>query len=246
MLKHLSFNIISEILNKRIEIMWQELLKIWKSDNLMQQAWNTSHEMIEITHEMFLESMKALREKDHGQVNKEIRAKDKKINKYEREVRRDVLTHLAVQGSSDLPAGLILITTIIDIERIGDYTKNIAELVDAHEDTLNAGKYEQDLAKVESAIKNVFQKTIDCIKESEKDTALELLSDYKWVNIECDKNLTQIIKQKDKNINSGTAAALAIYFRYLKRIHSHLRNIISSVVNPFDRIGYKVKKKHLN
>jgi phosphate transport system protein len=223
--------------------MWEELLRLWRADNLLDQAWKTSHEMVKITHEMFLESVKALREEEHEEVNKEIRAKDKKINKYEREVRRQVLTHLAVQGAKDVPAGLVLITIIIDIERIGDYTKNIVELVDAHAKTLNAGKYENDLVKIEEAIKHVFQETITCLKENEQELAIKLLKEYQWVNLECDKNLTKIIRQKDKSLNSGTAAALAMYFRYLKRVHAHLRNIITSVVNPFDRIGYKVKKK---
>ncbi|MEJ2053272.1 MAG: PhoU domain-containing protein [Calditrichaceae bacterium] len=225
--------------------MWQELVKIWKADNLLKQAWNTSYEMIEITHEMFLESMKALRQQEHDKVNKEIRAKDKKINKYEREVRRDVLTHLAVQGAKDVPAGLVLITIIIDIERIGDYTKNIVELVDARAETLSAGEYEENLTKVEDSIKHVFQQTIICLRESKQEEAVQLLFDYKWVNIECDRNLMEIIKNKETGLDSGNAAALAIYFRYLKRIHSHLRNILTSVVNPFDRIGYKVKKKQL-
>jgi len=30
-----------------------------------------------------------------------------------------------------------------------------------------------------------------------------------------------------------------MYSRYLKRIAAHSRNLISSVVNPFERIGYK-------
>ena len=136
----------------------------------------------------------------------------------------------------------VLITIIIDIERIGDYTKNIVELVDAHAQNLVAGKYEKNLTKVENAIKDVFQNTVTCLRENKHEDAFKLMTTYDWVNIECDKNLRKIIRQKDKNLDSGTAATLAIYFRYLKRIHSHLRNIISSVVNPFDRIGYKVKK----
>ena len=148
--------------------MWEEILKLWKADNLLDQAWKTSHEMVKITHEMFLESVKALREEEHEQVDKKIHAKDKKINKYEREVRRQVLTHLAVQGAKDVPAGLVLITIIIDIERIGDYTKNIVELVDAHAQTLVAGKYEKKLKEIEEAIKDVFQKSIICLKENEQ------------------------------------------------------------------------------
>jgi hypothetical protein len=35
---------------------------------------------------------------------------------------------------------------------------------------------------------------------------------------------------------------VALYARFLKRIASHSRNIISGVVNPFPRIGYKEKK----
>jgi hypothetical protein len=37
--------------------------------------------------------------------------------------------------------------------------------------------------------------------------------------------------------------SLAMYFRWLKRINSHLRNITTSVVNPFDRIGFEPKKR---
>jgi len=223
--------------------MWQELLKLWKSDNLLEQAWEMSYEMVDISHQMFLESIRALREAEHDKVNEEIRKKDKIINKYEREVRRKVLTHLAVQGAKDVPASLVLITVIIDIERIGDYTKNIVELVVAHAQTLNAGKYEKNLKKIETAIQEVFEKTKTCIKESKQESGLKILNDYKWVNAECDKNLKRIIRQKDKKMDSGTAATLALYVRYLKRVHAHLRNTVTSVVNPFDRIGYSPKKK---
>ena len=33
-------------------------------------------------------------------------------------------------------------------------------------------------------------------------------------------------------------ASVALYARYLKRIGAHLKNITSSVVNPFESIGY--------
>jgi phosphate transport system protein len=221
--------------------MWNQILKLWHSDNLLDQSWELSNQMFDISHEMFHESVRALREADHDKIDKEIRNKDIIINKYEREVRRNVLTHLAVHGSEDIPAGLVLIIVIIDIERIGDYTKNIVELVEAHGKTLDAGKYEKKLKKIEEAVQYVFDQTKSCLTESEKSIAMKLLLDYQWVNAECDKNLRKIIKQKDKNMDSGTAATLAMYMRYLKRIHSHLRNILTSVVNPFDRIGYKPK-----
>ena len=44
--------------------------------------------------------------------------------------------------------------------------------------------------------------------------------------------------EKTKNIDPAQSATLALYARYLKRISAHSRNLISSIVNPFERIGY--------
>ena len=35
------------------------------------------------------------------------------------------------------------------------------------------------------------------------------------------------------------SATLVLYSRYLKRIGAHLKNITSTVVNAYDRIGYE-------
>jgi uncharacterized membrane protein YeaQ/YmgE (transglycosylase-associated protein family) len=40
---------------------------------------------------------------------------------------------------------------------------------------------------------------------------------------------------------AADATAVSLYARFLKRIASHSRNIVTSVVNPFQRIGYREK-----
>jgi phosphate uptake regulator len=65
--------------------------------------------------------------------------------------------------------------------------------------------------------------------------------DYKKTATTCDSALNNILKMKDEKIGKDHIA-LALLLRYLKRINAHLKNIASSVVNPFHRIGYKVKK----
>ena len=57
------------------------------------------------------------------------------------------------------------------------------------------------------------------------------------------KHSINSVKNEDKDLESGSAVALALYIRQLKRINSHLMNVASSVVNPFHRIGFKPKKK---
>jgi len=87
--------------------------------------------MIDITGAMFQEVRMRLREDKHYKFSFDIRNQDIAVNKYEREVRRKVFNHLCVSGVEDLNSGLILISIIIDIERIGDYTKNMVELAES-------------------------------------------------------------------------------------------------------------------
>ena len=47
-----------------------------------------------------------------------------------------------------------------------------------------------------------------------------------------------IISNKNNEFSPDVAGALCLYARYLKRIAAHSRNLISSIVNPFERIGY--------
>jgi len=221
--------------------MWKQILNIWKSDNLLEQAWSECFEMLEITYEMFCEAKSVLRESEQTIIKKEIKHKDIKVNKFQRDVRRKVMTHCTVQGSSDLPGGLILINIVVDIERIGDYTKNIVDLATIYPTRLEGGLFEDSLKKIEDSVKDNFFRTKKSLKESNEEEARKLLKEYKWINPECDQRSFEIIQEKDKSVGGGKAATLALYFRWLKRINSHLRNITTSIVNPFDKIGYTQK-----
>ena len=59
------------------------------------------------------------------------------------------------------------------------------------------------------------------------------------------EDISQRCREIESKIVSGEtslptveAVTVALYLRFLKRISAHSRNLISSVVNPFDRIGY--------
>jgi Na+/phosphate symporter len=223
--------------------MFKKWLAIFKKDTLMDRAYQRSFMMLDLTREMFLKAKESLRFREDTNVDLNVRDKDLEINKYEREVRRNVFNHLVVGGKADLPSALILVSIIVDIERIGDYTKNIVGLALDHPGKLKGGKYEKDLQRVESAVEDNFSKTRACFETGNTKSALKLLEEYKWVNDVCDESLIGLIKEDDKAIRPGDAVSLGIYFRWLKRVNSHLRNITTSVINPFDRIGFEPKKE---
>ena len=117
-----------------------ELLELWREDNSLTQAVHDSHNMLESTLEMFRQSVDSLRRSDNGEVDRSVYEKDQIVNKYEQEVRGKVLKHLAVTGGVNLIPGLILTSIVIDIERIGDYTKNIVDLAISHPKKLTCGE----------------------------------------------------------------------------------------------------------
>jgi phosphate transport system protein len=221
--------------------MFRKWLAIFKKDTLIDRAYQRSFKMLDITQSMFVEAKASLRQRDDSEVNLHVKETDKEVNSYEREVRRMVFNHLAVAGTVDLPSGFVLVSIIIDIERIGDYAKNMVELALDHPGKLHGGDLEGDISRIEVALVDNFMQTKICFEEGKGEAALELLKKYAWVNDLCDQIVEDIVKEKDKNIGPGDAAALALYTRWLKRINSHLRNITTSVVNPFDRIGFEPK-----
>jgi len=223
--------------------MFKKWLAIFKKDNLLSRAYQQSFEMLGITQGMYTEARESLRQREDSEISLRVKDTDKKVNSYEREVRRKVFSHLVVVGPANLPSGLALVSIIIDIERIGDYAKNMVELASDHPGKLHGGKFEEMISRIENAVGDNFIQTKECLEKECAAAAAELLEKYAWVNDACDEIVVDVVQEKDKTIKPGDAAALALYTRFLKRINSHLRNITTSVINPFDRIGFMPKKE---
>jgi len=219
--------------------MFKEIFEMFKGDSLYIQALDECHEMLEIDREMFTQSIKALRTSDSAEIPIDIYAMDKKINSFEMDVRRKVATHLVVANSQDIGPGLVLTSVVIDIERIGDYTKNIYDLAVTHPKKLYVESIEDRVASIENSTVNYFNDTIDAFKNQDVDKARVLMTSYKDNISKESQNLVEdIISGKISDLEVSQSASIVLYARYLKRIAAHSRNLISSVVNPFERIGY--------
>lgn len=228
-------------------MMWRNLLNVFKNDNLYTQALKESREMLDLDLKMFEASVESLRRSDTGAISIDILKTDKRINQFEREVRQKVLTHLAVSGPADLSGGLVLVSIIIDIERIGDYAKNIYDLAQYHPPRLHGGSLEPRLADVETKTLEIFRKTAEAMREQDVEKARRVMSAYKeGLSAECESIVKELVTGNVQDIETSTATAIGLYVRYLKRIGAHSRNIVTSVVNPFHRIGYREKSEEDN
>tara|TARA_A100001037_G_C15136305_1_gene631339 strand:+ start:112 stop:780 length:669 start_codon:yes stop_codon:yes gene_type:complete len=220
--------------------MLKKIINLFNSDSLYHQALGECYAMLEIDRQMFNASVDSLRSEKTDEYPLDIYAMDKKINQFEREVRRKIMTHLSVgTQQEDIGPGLVLTSIVIDIERIGDYTKNIYDLAIKYPGFLSCGKHESQVTSIELATRDFLNSAIDAFKNQDTDLARELMEGYKKdISSASSEIVNEVISGSDKTLLSGQASALCLYLRYLKRISAHSKNLVSSIVNPFERIGY--------
>ncbi|MHC4550683.1 MAG: PhoU domain-containing protein [Planctomycetota bacterium] len=218
--------------------MFGQIFKLLAKDNLQVQALRECYEMVDMCTKMVLASVESLRKRDDASVDLDIYDMDRKLNSFERDVRRKVMTHLSLGHTADISAGLTLVSIVIDIERIGDYSKNIYDLAGNHPTRLHGGPLEGMLQVIEKEALDVFRRSVRDFKSGDIDEARRLMHTYKDnISGPCSAFVKALVGGKVE-VPSAEAAALALYVRYMKRISAHSRNLISSLVNPFDRIGY--------
>jgi phosphate transport system protein len=221
--------------------MWKDILSLLKGSSLCQEAFEESLQMLETSYGMFSDAVAALHKE--GALVDDIYERDRQLNKYERSVRRKILTHLSVSSKPDVNMGLVITAIVIDIERIGDYAKNISELAVELEGPFDAMELNVDLRHLERLVDGNFADLLLALEESDEERARGILERHKEVSGTVERHLKSLRKGEVLSSESGRAVATALYLRYLKRMSAHLKNVATSVVNPYHRIGFREKKK---
>ena len=219
--------------------MFKEFFKKWNDSDLLTQSVNDSHEMFKIALEMFeLTKSKCCKkiESDTEELVEEIKKKDYLLNHYDKSIRKKIYEHVALSEKEDqeLYTSLMLFSIVGDIERLGDYTKNMFEVITSAD--LSDEKMNAILKRMFENIDNLFTKTIKAYKVSEVSVAKEINDEYFKYKTELDEIIEKLIVENDFT----SPAAYALFFRFLKRVGAHLMHISTSISNPIDQIGYYV------
>ena len=220
---------------------FREIVNLWKSEDLLSQAWDESYKMMMLSNEMFTQAIKYLREGENDETIRMLKKRDVEINTFQRDVRKKVVTHYAIsQDIDDLPNGLVLLNMVVDVERVGDYTKNILDLALNHPNIIKSEEFSEDLYHVEQEVISRFSKTIEAIHTQDADVARSMMVSYKETLTSLSDDIVNGCISGEITLgDESKTVALALYARYLKRIGAHLKNITTVLVNPFDAVGYK-------
>ena len=176
-----------------------------------------------------------LGDKNLETVREDLYNTDNPINELHKEVRREMIIHSAVNSRNlDIPLLLSYMTMSKDIERIGDYCKNLFEIAE----TGNSFAKGDDLDTY-MELKNDIGKLIvylqSCLNLDDESKVQDLITLGSSLNNDLDEKITALLEDKEK---IQYPVATTLFYRYLKRIVSHIINAATAIIMPTDQIDY--------
>lgn len=217
--------------------MLREFLSIFRSGQPLEAMGENFAQMLKLTYAQTIQAGEIY----FGQVasadeRTQIYKWDVKVNKLERAIRKQVIAHLSVRGNTaSLPYSLLLMSLVKDVERIGDYAKNLSEVVELHAGPLPDDEIVAELREIRSGVEAAFAVTADVFASSDRERAVELIREGRDLTHRCDALVQQIA---DSSHNARTTTALVLATRFYKRIGAHVVNVLSSVVMPLHKLDY--------
>jgi phosphate uptake regulator len=168
------------------------------------------------------------------ETRREVRATDKEINRRQQEVRRALMIHASVRSPVDLPQVLAYMSVVKDVERVGDYAKNLYDLAKYGVD-FEVGDDREELFGFCEAVGRLIDDAAEVFSSRDVEKANRLIEKADGFLDEYDRRVRAAYASEGP---AADAVARALYFRYLKRITAHVMNLMTSLVMPIDRLDY--------
>lgn len=217
------------------------MFSIFRDVDHLETVENQIEEMLAGCHDAFRLATAALfGEQEVTEAGDQLDLVDKDLNRTERAIRRELLVHGTVRGT-EVDQGLMLTYMSVgkDVERVGDYCKNIwnlAQMGVSFSKADDAG----ELARHRERVAWVIDRALQIFTTRDPEAVHEIIPSIRDDLEHYDLHLVQFVTSDQPG---RYATPRALFYRYLKRISAHLSNALSSIVMPVDRIDfYKASK----
>ncbi len=165
-------------------------------------------------------------------IGEEVRATDLRINGAEESVRRDLLVHSVVRGSSDVSEVFASLLIVKKLERVGDQAKNIFDLAAEGVRFNDADDDIDRFHRFRSEVSGLIAEASTMLRTFDEGQHADFLGRSKQLMDEFDGLVNELI-------NSERAARYAVpramLFRYCKRIVANVAGVVSTTHRPLDR-----------
>lgn len=217
--------------------MLRELIAIFRSERPLEEMGENFERMLGLAHEMTLEAGALFFAPDappDGRAS--IYERDIRVNKMERTIRKQVIAHLSVRGSTpSLPYCLLLVSLVKDVERLGDYAKNLSEVREYHPGPLPDDDCVHELQAIREGVERAFEVTAEVFAASDHERAVALIREGRTLTHRCDMLVARVAAS---GYGARDATAIVMATRFYKRLAAHVLNVLSSVVMPLHKLDY--------
>ncbi len=211
---------------------------------LLEEAFGRLEDMHDLARSNFEASFDCLFGGEEKVCAREIAAEDKRINEMEIQIRKEVFEYLAISSAPNVNASLILISTVIDYERIGDICKNIAQLGLQFPEELDGDEYMEDINRMKDGILKQFDLVKGAVIDGDFGKAKAAIAIHDEIKDIHNHLVGQINTDPNLTVKQGITYALLGY--YIRRINAHLGNIGSTAIRSFPKIGFTKKGEDLD
>ncbi|MBC8363629.1 MAG: PhoU domain-containing protein [Actinobacteria bacterium] len=164
----------------------------------------------------------------------EVRRTDRQINVTEMEIRRELVVHASVHGGTDTPEVLVFMNMVKDLERIGDYNKNIFDLANDGVSMAEAPDLDQILGYRDEVSSRIALMG-ELLTTRDADRARAYIARGDEMRRDFDARIVELLHSTE---TAMVAVPRALLYRFLKRVTAHSLNVVSAIVMPVDRLDY--------
>jgi len=198
---------------------------------LVAEAFGHVQRMLTTGHTMFAAATAFALENEI--LDSDLHELDRTINACEQDLRRAVLEHLTYDPKSEMVFSLKLVSIVHEAERIGDIAKSIVKAGKLAKKPRMGPKVDQ-LRDMRDRILVTFDHAHNGFVNEEADAAQQLMQMHEVMKDDVTRYLKELAEDDQLTANEGVV--LALLARLLSRVSSHLSNIASAVVSPFDQL----------
>ena len=170
------------------------------------------------------------------EAEQRVRIRDIQVNKLQRKIRRRVVAHLSLDMTrADVPYCLLLMSLVKDVERLGDYAKNLAGIRELHPAPLPDDDIVRGLKEVHEWVTADYKRLSGVIGNMDQQRASALIVEGRALSRRLDAMINATVEHDYSN---RTAAVLVLAIRFYKRIVGHVVNLLTGVVQPIHKLDY--------
>ena len=212
--------------------MLNKLFGLGRRSTLIKSAFCEVTRMLQQAGRMLDHSLAVLL--DNQELEVDLDGMDDVIDEAERTVRRSILEHMSVSPRQDLVASLILASIVQEAERIGDFARGLPGIA-ALAKGPRGGPFADELRSLALRVRPLFEQCEEAFREDDSVLARAIMVTHVEIKVELIRYVHEVA---DSDLTADMALVYGSSAIMLRRISSHLSNIASSVVQPFDRIRH--------